>query len=146
MHKNQKMKKIFILLIVFIFSITFFACKQTEEDLRWQEILTNKKWETVGTDKKRVAWMPIFEFNEKNRGKSYLHLQSANKDAFGWEVRRKEMRLYYDKAPMEYQIGQDQYNSKALFRVRSANDSLVEVTHLSKAGYETDYTLRKIIE
>ena len=140
------MKKIFTILIIIVFCTTFFACKQTEEDLRWQEILTSKKWEPIGLDKKRVVLMPIFEFNENNRGKSYLHLESTNKDEFGWEIRKKEMRLYYDKAAMEYQIGQDQYNSKALFRIRSANDSLVEVTHLSKAGYETNYTLRKIIE
>jgi hypothetical protein len=135
-----------VLILIGIFFIAFSACKKTEKDLEWEGMLIDKIWEPVGLDGTRIMFMPILEFNDDNRGKSYLHKDSEHKDNFGWEIRRKELRLYYDKAPMEYQIGQDKYNSKALFRINSVSDNEIKVTHLAQSGYETEYLFRKIVE
>jgi len=138
------MKYKILIILCFILFATLLACKKTKTDLSWEQKLINNKWEPLSLDKRRIIYIPIFEFNEGNRGKSYLIESVEKKDEFGWEIRRKELRLFYDKAPSDYNIGQDKYNSKALFRIKSVNDSIVELTHLSASGYASDYLLRKI--
>lgn len=133
------------LLIIFALGLILFsACKKTETDLEWEKSIMGYKWEPKDKNNNRIYYMPIFEFGEDSRGKSYLNLNSTDIDEFGWEIRRKQMRLYYDRGPTEYSIGQDKYNSKAIFQVNSIVDSILSMTHLTNTGYEVDYYFYKI--
>lgn len=134
-------KNIFVIFLLTL--LLFSSCKKTESDIQWEEALTGHSWEPRTNANARIYYMPILEFGEDNRGKSYLTTNSTVNE-FGWEIRQKQMRLYYDEAPSEYSIGQDKYNSKAIFRVNSLKDSVLDVSHLTSTGYEVNYKFYKI--
>ncbi|MDR2835676.1 MAG: hypothetical protein LBV69_05685 [Bacteroidales bacterium] len=131
-----------IILIVIVVSLV--GCKKTDQDIEWEQKLIGFQWEPIDNIGNRIWYVPILEFNEESRGKSYIRLSSENKDEFGWEIRNKELRLFYDKAPSDYSIGQDQYNSKALFQIKTVSENIVEVAQLTSGGYELSYSFRKI--
>ena len=140
------MKNIFYLILCFvILFLTVVSCKKTEKDIEWENKLKGFKWEAIDKNNNKMFNIPIFVFEDNNDGYSYLNEQQEIIDKFGWEIRKKELRLFYDKAPKNYVIGQDKYNSKAIFIIKSfKTDDKVEVSQLTQGDYQLEYSLQKI--
>ena len=61
-----------------------------------------------------------------------------------WEIRRKQLNIYYKEAVSGYNIGYNQYNSRALIHIRKVAENEVLVSQLYNSGAQSDYKLLRI--
>ncbi len=143
MSKNKiNIKSLIIILIIILLSQTFMFCGKTDTDIQWEEDI-QAFWVPVGSDYNYLTSSPSYLFLDENRGASFL-TSFETADSFSWEIKRGQLKIYYDKAPAYY-IGYDKYNSRSLFRINSFNDNdtIIDVIQFFSSGYQSDYFLVK---
>ncbi|MDY0315880.1 MAG: hypothetical protein RBR32_12465 [Bacteroidales bacterium] len=129
-----------ILGIILSFAFTFTFCGKTDTDLEWETKILGF-WTPTGNDNNPLFDMPNYKFEKEGRGISFLSsVQKA--DSFSWEIKRTELKIYYDNAP-SYYIGYDKYNSRSLFKIKSVNDTSFYVIQYFGTGYQKEYFMKK---
>jgi hypothetical protein len=136
----MKRKQIVILIIIVGLSQILIFCGKSDTDIVWETDVLGY-WTPIGTDYQPVLDMPTYKFDANSRGASYYAPFEA-KDSFSWEIKRSQLKIYYDNAPTYY-IGYDKYNSRSLFKIKSVNDTSISVIQFYSTGYQKDYYLRK---
>ncbi len=145
-HKNTlfKMKNILpkaLTFVLFISFILFFTnCGESDADLEQQEKMIGY-WKPVNSQGNDIPEIPKYVFLENNRGVS-IYEPFNSTDSFGWEVRRKQLKIYYDKAP-DYYIGYDNYNTRSLFKIKEFTDTAMYVIQFFSTGYQKEYYLKR---
>jgi hypothetical protein len=134
----KKIKIIVIAVITVSLSQLFLNCGQTDEDVVWQTGLKGY-WIPVDTTGQIVMDIPTYLFLDNNRGASY-YTSATVADSFNWEIKRAQLKIYYDEAP-SYYIGYDKYNSRSLFKIKSMSDTVVSVVQFFSSGYQKEYRL-----
>lgn len=129
-----------ILIIILLITVSFNSCKKTDTDKEWESKLRGF-WVPVNNNDVVYESMPSFVFEGGNKGWSFLD-DTTRHDVFKWEIKRKQLKLYYDRAP-SYDIGEDKYNSKALIKINSFEEGKMSVSQFSYGGYQKDYYLKK---
>ena len=132
----------FIVLLVVSLSQIFIYWGKTDADVEWEEDI-KAFWVPAGDDYTILTDMPSYLFLDNNRGASY-YTSYETPDSFSWEIKRGQIKIYYDKAP-DYYIGYDKYNRRSLFRIESFNDNdtIIDVIQFFSSGYQKDYYLIK---
>lgn len=138
----MKNSKILVILMIISLSQVFVFCGKSDTDIKWEEDI-QAFWIPAGDDYTVLTDMPSYLFLENNRGASY-YTSFETPDSFSWEIKRGQIKIYYDKAP-SYYIGYDKYNSRSLFRIESFNDNdtIIDVIQFFSSGYQKDYYLIK---
>jgi len=132
--------KIIILIILIALSQVFLFCGKTDTDIQWEEDIQGY-WVPTGTDYLPVIDMPTYLFLDNNRGASY-YAPFEDIDSFSWEIKRTQLKIYYDAAPAYY-IGYDKYNSRSLFKIKSVTDTSISVTQFFGTGFQKEYYMKK---
>lgn len=140
MKTKDKILKYSILGMILIFTFIFTFCGKTETDLEWETKILGY-WTPTGTDNKPIFDMPNYKFDEKGRGISFLS-DVSKADSFAWEIKRTELKIYYDHAP-KYYVGYDKYNSRSLFKIKSMSDTAFFVIQYFGTGYQKEYYMKK---
>ncbi len=117
------LNRYYISLILIFFVVSFTNCKKTQED-RDNEKLIVGKWISTNTSTGVIDTI-VYNFNSDNNGNS---IYNNSTDAFKWEIKHSMLNTYYKKSP-SYLIGNDQYNSKGMYKINSINDSVIVVVH-----------------
>lgn len=138
----MKKTKLSIFILLILLSQFFLFCGKTETDIQWEEDILGY-WIPIGDDNNPVENMPTYKFNTNSRGASH-YAPSSDVDSFGWEIKRAQLKIYYDDAP-SYYIGYDKYNSRSLFKITDLTDTSVSVIQFYSAGYQKEYHMRKSI-
>lgn len=140
-----KDKKSVVALVLFLlaFAVLFSGCGQTEEDIEHETMLIGS-WYPVGNDGDTLVSynVPQYHFDTDHNGYSK---GNNSEDEFKWEVRRGQIKIYYDKAP-DYHIGYDKYNSQSLMRIKEITENWFEVTQFYSDGFQSDLKFNRIIE
>ncbi|MEA3448516.1 MAG: hypothetical protein U9Q98_08745 [Bacteroidota bacterium] len=127
------MKVRLIILLALPFFLLMAGCGQTEEDLRMEEDIIGY-WIAKDSNGDPENSIPRYMFGEDNEG--YTELSNAQ-DSMTWEIKRGELKVYYDKAP-DYIIGYDKYNSRSLFMIHKLEDDYLKVTQYYNDGFQAD--------
>ena len=85
----------------------------------------------------------LLSFGDSANGASKYYKYNYT-DTLKWEVRRKQMNIYYSKAVEGYYIGYNQYNSRSLMHIRKVEENEVSVSQLYNSGVQSDYKLVRI--
>jgi hypothetical protein len=137
--KNIVLKAL-VFLIFIAFGFFFTNCGQTDADLEQQEKMIGN-WKPVNSQGDDIPEIPKYVFLENNRGVS-IYEPFNSTDSFGWEVRRNQLKIYYDKAP-GYYIGYDNYNTRSLFKIKEFTDTAMYVIQFFSTGYQKEYYLKR---
>lgn len=132
--------KISIVILLIALSQLLIFCGKTDSDIQWAEDI-HGYWIPMGTDNRPVLDMPTYKFDANDRGASY-YAPYSDIDSFSWEIKRAQLKIYYDKAPAYY-IGYDKYNSRSLFKIKSMNDTSVMVVQFFGTGFQKEYYMLK---
>ncbi|MDD3858739.1 MAG: hypothetical protein PHW83_00955 [Bacteroidales bacterium] len=138
----MKNTKLIIIILLILISQTFLFCGKTETDIKWEEDIIGY-WIPIGNDNLPVDNMPTYKFDLNSRGASH-YAPTNDVDSFGWEIKRAQLKVYYDEAP-SYYIAYDKYNSRSLFKITDMNDTSVSVIQFYSAGYQKEYYMKKSI-
>jgi len=138
----MKKNKLSVFIILIILSQFLVFCGKTDTDVQWEEDIIGY-WIPIGNDNLPVDNMPTYKFNLNSRGASH-YAPSGDVDSFGWEIKRAQLKIYYDVAP-SYYIAYDKYNSRSLFKITDLNDTSVSVIQFYSAGYQKEYYMRKSV-
>jgi hypothetical protein len=138
------MNRTFVIVLIGIgFAFIFASCKQTDEDINHESMLIGD-WYAVDNngDTLNSYNVPQYHFDTANNGFS-----SGNNstDDFKWEVRRGQIKIFYETAP-PYYIGYDKYNSQSLMRIVEISENWFEVTQFYSDGFQSDLTFNRITE
>ncbi len=138
--RQAQLLKFCILTLLILISQVFMFCGKTETDLDWENQIYGY-WIPMGNNYEPIFDMPIYKFDKDSRGMSYMS-DIHKADSFGWEIKRAELKIYYDQAPTYY-IGYDKYNSRSLFKIESFNDTSFTVIQYFGTGYQKKYYMKK---
>ncbi|MBR5982771.1 MAG: hypothetical protein IK025_03485 [Bacteroidales bacterium] len=134
----------FILVIVlpaFIIGIT--SCGPSKTDLEWESVLKGY-WKPLNEETGELCTsVPYYHFGDSANGSSKYYKYDYT-DTMKWEIRRKQMNVYYEKAVDGYYIGYNQYNSRSLMHIRSVSENEVLMSQLYNSGVQSDYKLVRI--
>ncbi|MGC9331814.1 MAG: hypothetical protein ACP5DZ_08075 [Bacteroidales bacterium] len=123
--------------IIIILALPFFilmaGCGKTDEDIRMEEDIIGY-WIAKDSNDDIENNIPRYMFGEDNKG--YTELSNAL-DSMTWEIKRGELKVYYDKAP-GYIIGYDKYNSRSLFLIHKLEGDYLKVTQYYYNGYQSN--------
>lgn len=133
--------KISIVILIIALSQLLIFCGKTDTDIQWTDEI-QAYWVPMGTDYSPVLDMPSYKFDANNRGASYFSTVN-DVDSFSWEIKRAQLKIYYDKAPTAYYIGYDKYNSRSLFKIKYINDTALKVIQFFGTGYQKEYYMLK---
>ncbi len=133
----------FMIFAVIPMCLIFCKCGPSETDLLWEEKLKGY-WKPVNEETgEQSASIPFYHFDDEAQGASRYYRYSRT-DTLLWEVRRKQLNVYYKKAVDGYHIGYDRYNSRSLMHIRSISDNEICISQLYNNGYQSDYKLVRI--
>ncbi|MDD2386452.1 MAG: hypothetical protein PHP52_06675 [Bacteroidales bacterium] len=136
----MKKTSLLILLIIAGLSQIFIFCGKTDTDEEWEQNI-KAFWVPVNAEYQIMVDMPSYLFLDDNRGASfYTSFELA--DSFNWEILRGQLKIYYDESP-SYYYGYDKYNSRYLFRIKSFNDTIIDVVQYLNSGFQKDYYFLK---
>lgn len=133
-------KSLLVLAIIVALSQVLVFCGKTDTDLEWEESFQGY-WVPVDNTNTPIFDMPSYSFLDDNRGVSYF-TSFVEADSFSWEIKRGQLKIYYDRAP-SYYIGYDKYNSRSVFKINSVNDTAINVTQFFSTGYQKEYNMLK---
>lgn len=133
------MKKLILYIVLAALVSAFFAgCGQTDEDLvQMESILGN--WQPLDSNGDIIIDVPLYTFETDNNGSSKL-LNTT--DTFKWEIRRGQLKIYYETAP-SYYIGYDRYNSRSLMKILEVNQNTFKVTQFYSDGFQREITFHR---
>ncbi len=141
----MNMKKLIIILAIVLptFVICTTSCGPNRTDLEWESVLKGY-WKPLNEETGELCVsIPYFHFGDSANGSSKYYKYDYT-DTMKWEVRRKQLNIYYEKAVEGYYIGYNQYNSRALIHVRSVSENEVLMSQLYNSGVQSDYKLVRI--
>ncbi|MFP4664697.1 MAG: hypothetical protein ACLFM1_09745 [Bacteroidales bacterium] len=127
----NKRSVIFLLLAALIFML---SCGKNDEDLAKEEKLLGH-WIAYDDNGNQEQNIPEYFFEEDNEG--YTSLDGSHEE-MNWEVVGGQLKVYYDKAPENYLIGYDKYNSRSLFQIHELEDDYLHVTQFYNDGFQAD--------
>ncbi len=109
------------------------GCGKTDEDIQMEKDIIGY-WIAKDTNGDPENSIPRYMFGENNEG--YTELNNVQ-DSMTWEIKRSELKVYYDKAP-DYIIGYDKYNSRSLFMIHKLEGDYLKVTQYYNDGFQAD--------
>ena len=126
--------------LALLFSV---GCGPSKTDLEWEETLKGY-WKPLNEETGELCTsIPYYHFGDSAHGATKYYKYDYT-DTMLWEIRRKQMNVYYDKAVDGYYIGYNQYNSRSLMHIRGVSENEVKMSQLFNSGYQTDYKLVRI--
>lgn len=141
----MKGKKFFILVAaaVSVMLFSFPGCGPSATDLEWEGTLKGY-WKPVNEETgERYTAIPYYHFGDDAQGATKYYKYDTT-DTMVWEIRRKQLNIYYKEAVSGYNIGYNQYNSRALIHIRKVAENEVLVSQLYNSGAQSDYKLLRI--
>ncbi len=140
------MGKRVIILSAVVFSVllmVFSGCGPSATDLEWEGTLKGY-WKPVNEESgERYTAIPYYHFGDDAQGATKYYKYETT-DTMVWEIRRKQLNIYYKEAVSGYNIGYNQYNSRALIHIRKIAENEVLVSQLYNSGAQSDYKLVRI--
>ncbi len=130
-----------ILISLFMTVLLLSSCGKTELDKEWEEILIGK-WAAYNSEGQRIPTLPRYEFKEKTRGATWI-VEGAV-DSLSWEIKRKQIKVFYDNPPNGYYVAYDQYHIRSLYRIHEASQDEIKITMYRYGGYQLDFYLKRI--
>jgi hypothetical protein len=119
------------------------GCGPSATDLEWEETLKGY-WKPVNEETGELCTsIPYYHFGDDANGATKYYKYNYT-DTMKWEVRRKQMNVYYTKAVDGYYIGYNQYNSRSLMHIRNVSQNEVSMSQLYNSGVQSDYKLVRI--
>jgi hypothetical protein len=141
----EKTKNIISILSALLLVIFFSSCGKTDLDKEWEEKLKGY-WVPTGTDGKEIEYLPKYIFESENNGSSFLTGEYSKRDKFKWEIKRKELNIYYDEAPSgAIDITSDKYGIRTRMRIETFDDTKVSVVLMNFNGYQRTFKLVKSV-
>ena len=126
--------------LALLFSV---GCGPSKTDLEWEGVLKGY-WKPLNEETGELCTsIPYYHFGDSAKGATKYYKYNYT-DTMLWEIRRKQMNIYYDEAVDGYYIGYNQYNSRSLMHIRSVSENEVKMSQLFNSGYQTDYKLVRI--
>jgi hypothetical protein len=138
-------RKILILLVIVLpVVLSFFSgCGPTATDREWEDSIKGY-WKPVNEESGELCkTIPYYHFGDSAQGATKYYKNNYT-DTMVWEIRRKQMNIYYKEAVSSYNIGYNQYNSRALIHIRKVAENEVLVSQLYNSGAQSDYKLVRI--
>lgn len=138
-------KRVFILLVVAVSAllVSFWGCGPSSTDIEWEETIKGY-WEPLNEETGELCKsVPYYHFGDSAKGATKYYKYDST-DTMLWEIRRKQMNIYYEETVSGYNIGYNQYNSRALMHIRSISENEVKMSQLYSSGYQLDYKLVRI--
>ena len=137
------MKRYFIIIAIAIVGLLTAACGPSKQDLQWEDALKGY-WKPINEETGATCTsIPFYHFGDDANGSTRYYKYSRT-DTMLWEVRRKQLNIYYKEAVDGYYIGYNQYNSRSLIHIREVSDTMILVSQLFNSGYQSDYALVRI--
>lgn len=140
------MKNLFLILAVVLCSVAvalLSGCGPSKIDLEWEKTIKGY-WKPLNEETGELCTsIPFYHFGDSAQGATKYYKYDYT-DTMLWEIRRKQMNVYYEKAVDGYYIGYNQYNSRSMMHIRSVSQNEVRMSQLYNSGYQTDYKLVRI--
>lgn len=140
------MKKLFLILTIALCSMALVflsGCGPSKTDLEWEGVLKGY-WKPLNEETGELCTsIPYYHFGDSAHGATKYYKYNYT-DTMLWEIRRKQMNIYYEKAVDGYYIGYNQYNSRAMIHIRSVSENEVKMSQLFNSGLQSDYKLVRI--
>lgn len=134
------MKHYIIVIAIATIGLMSVACGPSDLDLQWEDALKGY-WKPINEESGEICTsIPFYHFGDDANGATRYYKYSKT-DTMLWEVRRKQLNIYYKEAVDGYYIGYNQYNSRALMHIREVSDTIIRVSQLFNSGYQSDYAL-----
>lgn len=133
---------IFVLAVASLFVGTI-GCGPSNTDLEWEEVMKGY-WKPINEETGELCTsIPYYHFGDEANGATKYYKYDYT-DTMKWEIRRKQMNVYYQKAVEGYYIGYNQYNSRSLMHIRKVSQNEVSMSQLYNSGVQSDYKLVRI--
>lgn len=135
----MNMNKIAILIVAASSLLFLNSCGKTDLDLEYEEFLLGD-WVPYNLDNERLTTLPLYHFGGNTRGTTRQQGQ-ANLDSLSWEVKRGQLKVFYDRAPTGYFVAYDQYYSRSLYRIHEATQDRIRLTLFLYNGFQREFLL-----
>lgn len=132
--------KILILLCLIVLVALFTNCGKSDTDVEWEERIIGY-WKPVNSNMQDIQEIPKYIFLKDNRGASFYEPFNST-DSFGWEIKRGQLKIYYDNPP-QYYIGYDNYNTRSLFKIEEFSDTIISIIQFFSTGFQKEYKLKR---
>ncbi len=136
----MKTKQILTSLLTALMLTSLIACKPSAEDLKMSEDILGC-WQARDKNGNPQIGIPYYYFDTDNKG--FTTLDGKEKDNMRWEIKKKQLNVFYDKAPENYFVGYDKYSSRSLFRIKSLNTEKFNATIFYYNGLQADLEFYK---
>lgn len=136
------MNKIKIAFIILSCLLSFTYCGKTDLDMEWEDAIIGK-WKPVNSDGETLQTLPIYEFFDENRGYTVQQGQTTY-DSLNWEIKRGQLRVYYDQTPSGYYVAYDQYHTRSLYRIHEVEKNNIRITLFLYNGFQREFTLERM--
>lgn len=133
--------KLFLSGIIIALVLGFTACGPTDEDLQMEEDILGY-WQARDKDGDPEVGIPLYYFDTDHKG--FTSIDGSKQDEMKWEIVRRQLKVYYDKAPKDYMVGHDKYNSRSLFQIQSLSHDKLEMTIFYYDGFQSDLDFYRI--
>lgn len=139
-----QMKYMKVKILIFVLAALFtYGCGPSATD-RELESSIKGYWKPINENSGELCTsIPFYHFGDSAKGATKYYKFDYT-DTMLWEIRRRQMNVYYEEAVDGYYIGYNQYNSRALIHIRSISENEVRMSQLFNSGYQTDYKLVRI--
>ncbi|MBO4614293.1 MAG: hypothetical protein J5709_04180 [Bacteroidales bacterium] len=140
------MKKGIVILATIVASTllaTMSGCGPSSNDLEWEATIKGY-WKPINEETGELCTsIPYYHFGDSANGATKYYKYTKT-DTMKWEIRRKQMNVYYSEAVKGYNVGYNQYNSRSLMHIRGINENEVKMSQLYNSGFQSDYKLVRI--
>ena len=139
------MMKRYICILLAFAAVVLLAlrCGPSDTDLEWEETIKGY-WKPVNEETGELfTSVPYYHFGDEANGASKYYSYNYT-DTMKWEIRRKQMNIYYQQAVDGYYIGYNKYNSRSLMHIRKVSQNEISVSQLYNNGMQSDYKLVRI--
>lgn len=139
------MKRYLVVFVIALIGLLSVKCGPSDLDLQWEDSLKGY-WKPINEETGEIcSSIPFYHFGDSAKGATRFYRYEST-DTMLWEVRRRQMNIYYEKAVDGYYIGYNQYNSRSLMHIRQVTDTMILVSQLFNSGFQSDYALVPITE
>lgn len=139
------MKRYLVVFVVALIGLLSVKCGPSDLDLQWEDSLKGY-WKPINEETGEIcSSIPFYHFGDSAHGATRFYRYDRT-DTMLWEVRRRQMNIYYEEAVDGYYIGYNQYNSRSLMHIRQVIDTMILVSQLFNSGFQSDYALVPITE
>ena len=129
------MKKLSFLLIIPVLLSFLYSCKKT--DAQYEKAIIGT-WITNANDFPGDSTKYVFA-----NGGTGSSSQDGETDAFSWDIKGGYLNTSYKKSP-NYLVGDDQYNSKGMYKVDNIKSNTMELVQFLADGSQTTHNFRRL--